>query len=269
MKWSRRLLLLIFLAVGLAVLVWALLQPGNHEPTYEGKKLSHWLTAAIDHRFSDRQGAIQATNAVHHIGTNALPFLLQWMEGEIPKWRENLVERLPRKMFWHPRIARPLLGRAGTRLWLALTGFEILGEEAAPAVPTLIAFAGTQEAETKSQVALLALSYLGNAGVTALICIATNNSIPAGQRNAAARCLSLPYVAAGTNLTWAVPALARCSSDSATTKAATEALDALAKQSPSVISNLLEACSSADPILREGATNALRVIAPQLIEGLH
>ncbi len=269
MKWSRTTVLLVPLAVALAAVLWVVLQPREHEPTYQGRTLSQWLITAIDCRYSytDAAKAKQSTNAVHQIGTNALPWLVRWLDCKIPKWRDKMFDRLPMQTFAHPRLARPLLGPAATRLWLSVTGFEILGEEAAPAVPALIALAGNWESENKSQGVLLALSQLGNSGATCLVSVVTNSSIPTRQRTTAAMLLALSSGRPRTNLTWAIPALARCAGETQLSKAVTDALDALAKQSPSVTPKLFEACSSTDAMTREGATNALRLIAPQMLTG--
>ncbi len=264
MKWRRTAILVIGLAIALAALLWALLPRREAEPTYEGRTLSRWLITAIDCRYDYHEAAKakEATNAVHHIGTNALPWLVKSLDCEIPKWRDNLVDRLPRNTFAHPRLARPLLGQAGTRLWVGLTGFEILGEEAVPAIPALMALAGDWQSETKCMGVLLALSHLGDSGSTCLVSVVTNTSVPTRQRTTAAKLLALPFGAPRTNLTWAVPALARCSGDSQISTAANDALAELAKRSPEVVPKLIEACTSTDVMTREGATNALRLIAP-------
>lgn len=269
MKCSRTVVLLIPLAVALTALLWVLLHPPEHEPIYEGRTLSHWLKTALDCRFSDsdsdRAKATQATNAVHHIGTNALPWLVKWLDCEIPTWRDNLFERLPRQAFAHPRLARPLLGPEGTHLWLSITGFEILREEAAPALPALLALAGNWESKDRSGGVLIALTYLGNSGSTCLVSVVTNSSIPTRLRSTAARCLAMHSGEPRTNLTWAIPALARSAGETQISKAVAETLAELAKQSPSVTPKLLEACSSTDGMTRQGATNALSLIAPQML----
>ncbi len=269
MKWSRTAVVLIPLAVACAALLWALLQRGDREPTYEGRTLSQWLTTAIDLRYSDsdsgRAKALQATNAVHHIGTNGLPWLVKWLDCKIPKWRDKLFDRVPRQAYAQPRLARPLLGPDGTRLLLSLTGFDILREEAAPALPALTTLAGNWESEDKSKGVLLALSFLGNSGSTSLVAVVTNSSLPIRQRITAARVLALPSGRPRTNLTWAIPALARCCGENQISRPATDALAELANQSPGVIPKLLETCSSPDAITRQGATNALSLIAPQML----
>ncbi len=218
---------------------------------------------ALDNRFGDPGKAVQATNAVHHIGTNALPCLVKWLDCEIPEWRDKLIDRVPRQALTHPRMVRPLLGPAATRLWLSLTGFEILGEEAAPALPALTALAGNWDSETKSMGVLTAMSRMGDVGSTALVAVVTNTSIPTRERVLAARCLALPSGGQRTNLTWAIPALARCSGETEISKPVADTLAELAKQSPNVLPKLLEACSSTDAFTREGATNALGLIAPE------
>lgn len=75
----------------------------------------------------------------------------------------------------------------------------------------------------------------------------------------------MPSGAPRTNLTWAIPALARCAGESQISKPVAESLAELAKQSPSVTPKLLEACSNTDAMTRQGATNALSLIAPQML----
>ena len=247
-------------------MLWMLHQRRDHEPTYEGRTLSHWLKTAMDNRYTgDAAMAKQATNAVHHIGTNGLPWLVKWLDCEIPKWRDDLAERLPRQAFVHPRLARPLLGPDGTRLWLGITGFEILGEEAAPALPALIALAGNWESDDRSAGVLIALAHLGNSGSTSLVSVVTSNSVPTRQRITAARMLAVPFAGPRTNLTWAIPALAQCAGDTQISKSVADTLVELAKQSPDVTPRLLDACSNTDAMTRQGATNALRLIAPQAL----
>jgi hypothetical protein len=265
-KWSRTAVLLFPLAVASAALFWALLRPREPEPIYQGRTLSQWLIAAVEYRYSDREKALQATNAVHHIGTNALPWLIRGLDCEIPKWRDDLVDHLPRQTFFHPRLARPLLGPDGTRVWLSVTGFEILGEEAAPALPALTALAGNWESPGKCAGVILALTHLGNSGSTSLVSVVTNTSIPTRQRITAARFLTLPVGGPRTNLTWAIPGLARCSGETEISQPVAETLAALANQSPTVVPKLIEACSSPDAATRQGATNALRFISPEKVK---
>jgi hypothetical protein len=90
-KPDRRLLLVLLtvaFVVGLTVLVWH----GRREPGYQGKLLSEWLRAyrPIGTR---TPGSQQAADAVRHIGTNALPFLVRWIEDyqNPPPWERRLL----------------------------------------------------------------------------------------------------------------------------------------------------------------------------------
>ena len=85
----------------------------SDEPTYEGKPLGEWL------KLYDRQGdyaySKEATNAIHHIGTNAIPVLL-----------ERLV------------YVQPPFGLRVYELNTdAIRGFITLGDQALPALPEL------------------------------------------------------------------------------------------------------------------------------------
>lgn len=89
MKRRRILLILIgsVAAVTLAIFIW----PRDREPEYDGVSLSQWLQ-----RYKDNKP--QATEAIQHIGTNAFPFLLHWIQYEKPSWRNflnHLHSRLP------------------------------------------------------------------------------------------------------------------------------------------------------------------------------
>lgn len=161
------------------------------------------------------------------------------------------------------RLARPLLGPSVTRLWLSVTAFEILGDEAAPAVPALLKLAAKWESDRKLIGVEMALVHMGNSGSTCLVSIITNDRVPIRQRVNAAELLALPSGTPSTNLTWAIPALARCSGESQLSKPILGTLASLAGQSPTAIAKLLEACSSTDAMTREGATNALRLVAPE------
>ncbi len=53
------------------------------EPSYNGKKLSEWVRAS---RFGVHT---EERAAIHQMGSNALPFLLEWMQYEPAPWREK------------------------------------------------------------------------------------------------------------------------------------------------------------------------------------
>ena len=119
-------------AVGLAMLL-----PWEREPEYKGRKLSEWIEVQSRRYPRDLPERIEA---VRHIGTNALPYLLKWIEGaELPKTYTRL-----------DSAAMKLMDRETARRWVryrqrkfyraicAQWAFEILGTDAAAARPELI-----------------------------------------------------------------------------------------------------------------------------------
>src|SRR5579859_1394314 len=121
-----------------AALMAMLAFPTEHEPEYGGRTLREWLKLCMQSqgRFPDGQ---QAAEAVRHIGTNALPWLLNWTNYEPPDWKMMLATNVPAAArrpgyllsarFWllnRPADDLNLLGRLG---------FEILGPQARPALP--------------------------------------------------------------------------------------------------------------------------------------
>ena len=85
----------------------------SDEPDYEGKRLGEWLTM-YEHQ-GDYSYSKEATNAIHHIGTNAIPALLR-----------RLV------------YVKPPFGLHAYEVNMdAVRGFITLGEQANPALPQL------------------------------------------------------------------------------------------------------------------------------------
>ena len=138
-------------AVLTLVIVVFLLWPGDPEPEYEGKKLSQWVTIngwnaatfgnTLYMALSFEPTASQpAPVAIRAIGTNALPFLLKWIQYEPPRWRMRLMQlasRLPagiqssRFVMWAVSSKREMLAEN------AIDAFRILGPQSAEAIPEL------------------------------------------------------------------------------------------------------------------------------------
>jgi HEAT repeat protein len=83
----------------------------------------------------------QAADAVRHIGTNALPFLLRWLSDEPAPWRRktrNTLEKLPHPFDRLSRLTDARMGpKSDLRHRLAIYGFIVLGNDAIPAIPAL------------------------------------------------------------------------------------------------------------------------------------
>src|SRR5689334_3215921 len=93
----KRITLFVLLACGIlgVGLLPALFQ--KPEPSYGGYRLSQWVIG-----LNGECSVVQAT-ALDAIGTNAVPFLLEWLRYDTPKWKavlldgENKVRRILNK----------------------------------------------------------------------------------------------------------------------------------------------------------------------------
>jgi hypothetical protein len=136
------------------------------DPRYEGKALSEWLQVAYEVHPKSSQRA-KAEEAIRAIGTNALPLLLKWTEAKDNRFRENF-ESFPKRTIGSERAGRLsdfLFGRqAFTKQKLAEIGFEILGEQAAPATECL-----TQMAKNNKYEAVFMLARIGKSGAPTVL----------------------------------------------------------------------------------------------------
>jgi hypothetical protein len=158
----RRRLLLILLGVGVLVGVLVVALRPAPEPEYEGKKLSEWVVEFSTN--ASPAGKSRAEQAVRHIGTNALPYLLTWIRYEAPLRTTALHEAIV--------VARQTLNAAWNpsdkqyRAEGALVAFSALGQEAKGAIPELVRI--FNDPKTKPQTAVRAVLALGNLGKDAL-----------------------------------------------------------------------------------------------------
>lgn len=76
---NRRGILLLAGILGFAFLVWMIIPPGSREPSYGGKPLSYWVLQ-IDTPTEPHD--VLPEEAIRHIGTNALPFLMKWLRDD-------------------------------------------------------------------------------------------------------------------------------------------------------------------------------------------
>lgn len=139
--------------------------PGGREPEYGGKKLSEWLG-------SDMRPNGDTFDAVRTMGTNALPQLVSWLDYERPPWQYKLME-IGRKI--SPRLWNRLYGRdlKVTRMNNAVWAFDILGAQAAPAIPALVHIMKTGPTNSADSAAYV-LGGVGEAAVPVLLDILTN-----------------------------------------------------------------------------------------------
>jgi hypothetical protein len=140
---NKRLKLILSGCVVSTILVF-LAWPREREPEYNGVSLSAWLngfeklnreTPAA--KFED---ICKSASAVRHIGTNALPFFIRWIQYDEPVWRRSIYGvawKLPPTLLYSRAGRRLLADSARDRANRAVYGFAFLGTNATPALPEL------------------------------------------------------------------------------------------------------------------------------------
>jgi hypothetical protein len=159
--------------------------PGEREPEYQGKRLSEWLSVAgrnlggadlaivgETHNFDAIKSvsAMEAVRAVHSIGSNGLPCFVRWIAHEPSGWRDKMLtayEKLPGQL-QSKTVEEWIYGTSEKRRNLAILGFEILGRDAAPAVPGLVKLVEGSKSQRCRYDALLCLRMIGAAARPAL-----------------------------------------------------------------------------------------------------
>jgi hypothetical protein len=141
-KRGRRILLVVA-ACGVLVVVAALMWPREREPVYQGKKLSEWIQGegAVMREYvpgvTERADAVRR-DAVRHIGTNALPFLLKWIvAADVPE-RSKLQVLVARTSRRAGQVWDDIQSRKLRRAYDAGWAFDVLGYDARAALPDLI-----------------------------------------------------------------------------------------------------------------------------------
>jgi hypothetical protein len=116
--------LLAAVVIGFGVFLWP-----DAEPRYEGKLLTQWVLATPGRGRG-------AEDALQHIGTNALPYLVKWIQYETPAWKIKLrkvCNHLPAKLKPRTLYSDSKLDRANS----CASAFAVLGHQSAPVVPDL------------------------------------------------------------------------------------------------------------------------------------
>jgi HEAT repeat protein len=152
MRQARRTIWISFGCISLAAFAWFLLKP--REPSYQGKPLSIWLLKALYSGADDSE----ACNAIQHIGTNAIPTLLDYASARDTRLMKSLLQMNEKESL----IPRPFYSQ-DERHAMAQRGFAILGPDAKSAVPALVALMGNKD----DSVRLSAIFCLGCIGAAA------------------------------------------------------------------------------------------------------
>jgi len=241
------------------------------EPRYQGRSLSQWLSVYRINASSLQKAALFnpgmkvdsaefaiASEAIRHIGSKAVPYLLKrfahepassslrdkivfWL-GDMPPAAVCIPIR--DRLFDDQRI---LHGEQG------LFGFAALGSNAMQAIPELTRLANSQTKDNVPIWATAALGHIGPRAIPQLLEITTN-------KQAVARFQALLSLQAfGSNAVPALPGILQCINDD-DGEVAQQAVCAVVKMNlpPSlVVPTLATALKAQDSMARAGAANAL------------
>jgi len=156
------------IAVIAAALVFAWKTAPPREPVYEGKTLRRWLeghvpTSSADPRYGS-PGWKKADEALRHIGTNAIPTMLQMIGAKDPPAVVLKLLEIVRKQ----HLIKIRYRYAYQRNEEAEYAFEVLGKDAAGAVPGLIRIYEAAVTPSSQRCAALALGHIGRAANPAI-----------------------------------------------------------------------------------------------------
>ena len=152
----------------------------DREPRYEGKLLSEWLkiyAAATDNVHRE-----VAADAIRHMGTDAIPYLMEDVRSDVPRWMVSvspMVNRMPKRVrtWWRGFMQRQDRTSEGA------LGLTILGPIChAAVIPELVA--GLSGGQVDSGPAR-ALQAIGRPAVPYLIAILTNGTSTIAHRRGA------------------------------------------------------------------------------------
>ena len=194
----RRVIVLVAALIAFAILTLLLWPDTSGEPRYKGRKLSDWVV-------SYPEAAREADPAVQAIGTNAIPWLLRWIQYEPSPARRKAygVYRVLPGWLQNSQLGVSLLNaRSGILCTMSPLAFGALGTNSAPAVLELLRL--SQGTNTASLMAEFALSYMRETGLSAMLTIMTNGTPQQRVLAGAALANSLPLY---TNASCAVPVL--------------------------------------------------------------
>jgi hypothetical protein len=140
----------------------------DSQPRYQGVKLSDWLNSIKGARTSHDLTVwpVAADKAVQNIGANGLPCLVKWIGYEKAAWKSSACAGYQKWPRW--LVSESLVNRLsydpGERLGdNAVLAFRILGRDAAPAVPQLIALLRDRKRPAASHRAIICLGLIGPA----------------------------------------------------------------------------------------------------------
>jgi hypothetical protein len=155
-----------------SLIVWVLVP---HEPSYQGRGLSAWLSD-FEHEQVERRAV--AADAVRHIGTDAVPFLVKRLgynpdvlrrKSRFALWKRQFLEWVSRHSFG--KVSPPRRPPNPSRQ--AMAGLDALGTAAKDALPALEKLLNETPPDPQ---ALYIVARIGSAGVPMLKKSLTNSA---------------------------------------------------------------------------------------------
>lgn len=274
---------------GLLVALLALLFRGwESEPCYQGKTLSVWL---LQGAWTSLRLTSAQEEAIRSMGTNALPFLVKWVQYVSPPWRVRLT-----------MAARRVVGRFWVlfrdermeRARISLACLQMLGPDVSPVMPELV----KMMKRTNVIVAVRGLQivdFAGKAGIPVLMDVLTNRQAyvgvfylesAMGHLGADGHFAVPPLLGCLTNKNWGVavvaakwlgrikmepevvvPALARCleAPDARLRYAVLQTLGEFGTDAQAVIPSVVRELSDPDNDVRSAANYCLHRIEPDFL----
>lgn len=258
-----RILRIVLLVAVLGGFAWMLVGSRPGEPVYQGRTLSLWVQQYSTNRWPTDK---QAASAIQHIGSNAIPILLEMLTTRESSFRMKLLARLPKQ--W---LAQVHLGlddykrRVDQRRTLGAYGFAALGEEARPAVPALISLLNDKNDRVR-YLSVFTLRCLGPVAADALpsliICL---NDPEFTVRDDAVSALGTIHEQPERVVPILTDFLQKNRADGIL---CVEAIGSLAKfgvEAKPAVPILLELLNDKEPQIRSAATNALTQINPEVL----
>lgn len=223
--------------------------------------MSYWVSIYADPRFTAVAASGRPDEAVRHIGTNAIPYLLNWIASEPPRSKAItainvpirwLNRKLAPKADWTIRDASPFL-RSGAPM-----GFKALSGQAESAVPELIRLFGKSKVDVIRRNAEEALVVIGQPAIPGLKRLLNETDVDATRVYTAGALVRLekrgpgPVTEAITNANVKVR------------RAAAAAISELENNAETAIPNLIHALDDSDETVKWLAYHQLCNLKPDL-----
>jgi hypothetical protein len=154
----------------------------EREPHYQGRSLSEWLVLLNGGYSNEPDISLHdAEEAIRHFGTNALPFLIKWIQYEEKPWRTHLrtiCDKLPDPFDRHFR--KFVDGHGYECQQGALSALFLLGPDAIPAIPALTMV--TQTNLYPGPYSVVVLAHLGDPALPSVLTVLTNPAYASATR---------------------------------------------------------------------------------------